>query len=103
LKRCENAPLIAQILTIALLIGSLPVAASPVITPYEAAPAFMLNVCHPLPSFTIGAVSCSLPMLTKCSFERHAIGGDGVMPDFVPATSGRSIGAPDPPPPKSLI
>jgi hypothetical protein len=102
LKRRENAALIAQILTIALLIGSLPVAVSPVIMQHEAAPAFMLNVCHPLPSFTIGAVSCSLPVLTKFSFE-HVIGCDGVMPDFVPASSGRSITAPDPPPPKSLI
>ena len=102
MKRQESAPLIAQIVTIALLIGSLPVATSPVLLAHDSVPAFTLNVCHPLPPFTIRAVSRYLPRLATFSFEQEAA-YQGVMPDFVPAASRRLIAAPDPPPPKSLI
>jgi hypothetical protein len=101
LKRRESASLIAQIVTIALLIGSLPIAASPAILEHDSAPAFTLNVCHPLPSFAAGAVSCCLPVPARFSFEYKA-GHQSVMAEFIPVVSGRESAAPDPPPPKSL-
>jgi hypothetical protein len=102
LKRSEGAPLIAQIVAIALLIGSLPIAASSLIPAHDSAPSFTLNVCHPPPSFTLGAVSCCLPTLARFSFAREA-GHQAVMAEFIPVVAGRAIAAPDPPPPKSLI
>jgi len=102
LKRRENAPLIAQMIMIALLIGSLPIAASPVVMQRETTSAFTLNVCQPLPSFSIGAASCGLPTPPKLSFELEA-GHQDVIAEFLPAVSGREIAAPDPPPPKPLI
>ena len=97
-----NAPLIAQILTIAMLIGSLPIVASPVIVEHDSAPAFTLNVCHPLPSLAAGAASCCLLEPSRFSFENKA-GHRGVMAEFNPVISGRTIAAPDPPPPKPLV
>jgi hypothetical protein len=102
LKRSEGAPLIAQIVAIALLIGSLPIAASSLIPAHDSAPSFTLNVCHPPLSFTIGTASCCLPTLATFSFEREA-GYQAVMAEFIPVVAGRAIAAPDPPPPKSLI
>ena len=91
-----------EILAIALLIGSLPIAASSLIPAHDSAPSITLNVCHPPPSFTLGAVSCCLPTLARVSFPRDA-GYQGVMAEFIPVVAGRAIAAPDPPPPKSLI
>jgi hypothetical protein len=102
LKHREKAFLIAQIMVIALVIGGLPIAASPVIVQRESAPAFTLNICSPLAPYTIGAASCSLPTLDGFSFE-CILEDHGSAPDFIPAGSDRLIPAPDPPPPKSLI
>jgi hypothetical protein len=102
LKHREKAFLIAQIMVIALVIGGLPIAASPVIVQPESAPAFTLNICSPLPSFTLGALSCSLPTLNRFSFE-CIVADHGCAPDFIAAGRDRLIPAPDPPPPKSLI
>jgi hypothetical protein len=87
---------------IALLIGSLPIAASSLIPAHDSAPSFTLNVCHPPPSFTLGAVSCWLPTLFRFSFAPEA-GYQAVMAEFIPVVAGRAIAAPDLPPPKSLI
>jgi hypothetical protein len=102
LKRRENAPLIAQILMIALLLGSLPIAASPIILRHESAPAFTLDICTPLSSFAIGAAAYSLPTLTTFSFAAM-IEHRRLAPDSIPSTADRTIDAPDPPPPKSLV
>ena len=102
LKRRENAPLIAQILMLALLLGSLPIAASPLILRHESAPAFTLDICTPLSSFAIGAAAYSLPTLTTFSFAAM-IEHRRLLPDSIPSTADRTIDAPDPPPPKSLV
>jgi hypothetical protein len=69
---------------------------------HDSVPSFTLNVCHPPPSFTLGAVSCCLPTLAKFSFAPEA-GHQAVMAEFIPVVAGRAIAAPDPPPPKFLI
>jgi hypothetical protein len=101
LKR-ENAPLIAQILVIALLFGSLPIAASPIILHHESVPVFNLDICTPLSSFAIGAAARSLPILSTFSvavmIEHHRL-----VSDSIPSTADRAFDAPDPPPPKSLV
>jgi hypothetical protein len=102
LKRRKNAPLIAQIVVVAILFGALPMAASPAILQHNTAPAFTLNICTPLPSFTYGATSCSLPTMNVFVFE-CALEDRGIAIELTPRIIGRAIEAPDPPPPKSLI
>jgi hypothetical protein len=102
LKRRENAPLIAQILMLALLLGSLPIAASPIILRHESAPAFTLDICTPLSSFAIGAAACSLPTLTTSSFA-VMIEHRRLAHDSIPSAADRAFDAPDPPPPKALV
>jgi hypothetical protein len=102
LKRRENAPLIAQILIIALLAGGLPLAATPTMLHHESPPAFTLDICTPLSSFAIGAAACSLPTLTTFSLA-VMIEHRRLAPDSITSTADRTIDAPDPPPPKSLV
>lgn len=91
----------ARLIVVALLLGSMPLAASPVIGDNESAPAFTLDLCHPLPVFAVSAASCTLAAFTAYSFsvvieER----GSTEASDF--AVSDRAGEAPDPPPPKTL-
>ena len=64
----RHGPLIAQLLVIAVLLGSLPMAASPVLVQPEPAPAFTLDICHPLPVFAVGAASSTLAASVAFSF-----------------------------------
>ena len=102
MNRRENAPLIAQILVMTLLVGGLPMAASPVIVPYQSEPAFTLDICSPLASFALGSASCSLPPLLAFSFP-VAIEDRGTAIESVRAPVDRPLDAPDLPPPKSLV
>jgi hypothetical protein len=102
LNRRQNAPLIAQLLAIALLAGGLPMAASPVIVQHHPGPAFTLDICTPLPSFALGAASCSLAPLPAFSF-RVVIEDHGIAIDSESSQASRALDAPDPPPPKFAI
>jgi len=97
----KNAPLIAQILVIAMIAGGIPMAASPVIVQPQSAPAFTLDICTPLASFAPGTASCTLPPLNSSSF-RVKIEGRGTAIESVQSPVDRPFDAPDPPPPKSL-
>jgi hypothetical protein len=102
LKRRKNAPLIAQIVVIAILFGAMPMAASPAILEHNSAPAFTLNICTPLQSFTRAAASCSLPTMNLFPFE-CPLEDRGIAIGLTPSIVSRAFEAPDPPPPKSLI
>jgi len=102
LNRRQNAPLIAQILVMALLVGGVPMAASPVIVQHQSAPAFTLDICTPLASFALGSASCSLPPLNSSSF-RATIEDRGTAIESVRAPVDRPLDAPDSPPPKSRV
>jgi hypothetical protein len=102
LNRRQNAPLIAQILVIALIAGGIPMAASPVIVQPQSAPAFTLDICMPLASWALGDASCSLPPLSSPSF-RATIEDRGTAVASVRAPADRPLDAPDPPPPKSPV
>jgi hypothetical protein len=93
--------LIARLIVVALLIGSMPMAASPVIGENESAPAFTLDICHPLPVFAVSAASCALAAYTAYSFS-FAIEDRGATETSDFAVIDRASEAPDPPPPKSL-
>jgi len=97
----RHYPLIAQLVVIALLLGSLPIAASPVIVQRDSPPAFTLDICNPIPAFEVGAASCTLPTFTACSFA-CVIEDCGPAPESVLPLLGRANEAPDPPPPKPL-
>jgi hypothetical protein len=101
LKRRQNAALIAQILVMVLLVGGIPIAASPVIVRPQCAPAFTLDICTPLPSFALGAASCSLAPLPAFSFPVVLEDHDTTI-ESGSSRVGRALDAPDPPPPKSL-
>jgi hypothetical protein len=102
LNRRQNAPLIAQLLAIALLAGGLPMAASPVIAQHDSEPAFTLDICTPLPSFALNAASCSLAPLPAFSF-RVVIQDHGMAIDSESSQASRALDAPDPRPPKFVI
>jgi hypothetical protein len=101
LTRRWHGPLIAQLLVVAVLLGSMPMAASPVIVKHEIAPAFTLDICHPLPMLAVGAASCTLVAFTAFSFSM-------VIEDRGPTDASDlpivdlAGEAPDPPPPKTL-
>jgi hypothetical protein len=101
LKRPGIITRIAQTLVVALFFGSMPTAFSPVILQHEAASAFTLNICNPLPS-TLGAGSGSLPTLVAFSFE-CVIEDRGSVAAPIGRKARRAIYTPDPPPPKSLL
>jgi hypothetical protein len=87
---------------VALLLGSLPMAASSVLAQHEPAPAFTLDICHPLPVFAVGAASCALAALSAFSFailieERGATDASNI------AIADRTREAPDPPPPRTPV
>jgi hypothetical protein len=98
----RHSPLIAQLLVVALLLGSMPVAASPVLAERQSAPAFTLDICHPLPAFAVGAASCTLAAFTAFSFS-VAIEKRGPTESSNIAVNDRAGEAPDPPPPKTLV
>jgi len=101
LNRRQNAALIAQILVMALLLGGIPMAANRVIVRPQSAPAFTLDICTPLPSFALGAASCSLAPLPAFSFS-VALEDHATTTEYDSSRVGRTLDAPDPPPPKSL-
>jgi hypothetical protein len=98
----RHGPLIAQLLVVALLLGSLPMAAGPVLAQHDQVPAFTLDICHPLPVFAIGAASCTLAAFTAFSFV-ILIEDRGPTDVSNIAMIDRTGKAPDPPPPKTLV
>jgi hypothetical protein len=86
----------------ALFIGGIPMAASPVIVQPQTAPAFTLDICTPLPSFALGAASCSLPPLPAFAFS-VVIEDHGTAIESGSLQAGRAPDAPDLPPPKPLV
>jgi hypothetical protein len=97
----QNAALLAQILVMALLLGGIPMAASRVIVRPQSAPAFTLDICTPLPSFALGATSCSMAPLPTFSLPVVLEDHDTTI-ESGSSRVGRALDAPDPPPPKSL-
>lgn len=97
----RHRPLIAQLLVVALLIGSLPMAASPVLAGPESTPAFTLDICHPLPAFAVAAAACTLAAFTAYSFS-IVIEDRGPTEISSPAALDRAGEAPDPPPPRKI-
>jgi hypothetical protein len=93
--------LIAQLLVVALLLGSMPMAASPVIAEHESAPAFTLDICHPLPVLAVSAASCTLAEFTGFSFSIVIEDRGATEASDVPVID-RAGEAPEPPPPKTL-
>jgi hypothetical protein len=100
LNRRQHRPLIAQLLVIAILLASLPMAASPAITERKSGPAFTLDICHPLPTLEAGTGSCTLAALTADSYS-VALEDRGPTEIADLAGIGRADEAPDPPPPET--
>ena len=93
--------LIAQVLVFAVLVGSIPIAASPVIGGHKSGPAFTLDICDPLPVFTAGGATCTLPSFTEFLFSIVIVDrGPAEAANF--AVIDRVSEAPDLPPPKTL-
>jgi hypothetical protein len=97
----RHGPLIAQLLVAMLLLGSMPMAASPVVYERESTPSITLAICHPLSVFATGAASCALAAFTGYSFsivseDRDPTEASGLV------VIDRASEAPDPPPPKAL-
>lgn len=92
--------LIAVLLVAALLIGSMPMAASAVLGG-ETAPVYTLDICHPLPVFAVSAASCALAASSAYSYS-VAIEDYGAPEISNFAVVDRDSEAPDPPPPKPL-
>jgi hypothetical protein len=92
---------IAQALVFAMLVGSIPVAASPVIGGHKSGPAITLDICDPLPVFAAGGAACTLPSFTEFSFS-VTIADRGPAEAVDVAVIDRGTEAPDPPPPKTL-
>jgi hypothetical protein len=84
------------------LLGSMPMAASPVLGQRESTPAFTLDICHPLPAFAVGTASCALAAFTAFSFS-IVIEDRGPTDASNIAIVDRASEAPDPPPPKTLV
>jgi hypothetical protein len=94
-------PLIAQLLVVAILLGGMPLAASPVLAPHQSTPEFMPDICHPLQAFAPGAASWTLSAFTAYSFLL-VIEDRGHTEVSTIAIADRVGEAPDPPPPKPL-
>jgi hypothetical protein len=90
-----------QLLVVALLLGSMPMAASEIIAEHEPTPAFTLDICHPLPVFAVSAASCTLAAFTGFSFS-IVIEKRGPTEASEPPVIDRAGDAPEPPPPKTL-
>jgi hypothetical protein len=97
----RHSQLIARLIVVALLVGSMPIAASPVIGETESAPAFTLDICHPVPVFAVTAASCALATQTACTFS-FVIEDRGATEASDFAVIDRASETPDPPPPKSF-
>jgi len=97
----RHGPLLAQLLVVALLIGSLPMAASPVIAEHESTPAFTLDICHPLAAFVVGTASCTLAAFAAYSFSIVIDVSVGPQPSEITGID-RAGEAPDTPPPKMI-
>jgi hypothetical protein len=97
----RHRALIAQLIAVALLVGSMPMAASPVLSEQKSTPAFTLDICHLLPAFALGAASCTLAAVTAYSFS-IMIEDRGRLAATNTAVADRIGEAPDPPPPKPL-
>lgn len=86
---------------VALLIGSMPMAANTVIVEHESTPAFSLDICHPLPTFAVGTASCTLSAFTAYSFS--ILIEDRGSTEITDITGiDRAGEAPDTPPPKII-
>jgi hypothetical protein len=101
LTRRWHGRLIAQLLLVAVLLGSMPMAASSVIAKHEIEPAFTLDICHPLPMLAVGAASCTLVAFTAFSFSMVIENRGPTDASDLPIVD-LAGEAPDPPPPKTL-
>jgi hypothetical protein len=97
----RHGPLIAQVLVVALLLGSMPMAASPLLAEHDSTPVFMLSICHPLPVLAVSATACTLAVFTAFSFSIVIEERGPTEASDLPVIDHASE-APDPPPPKTL-
>jgi hypothetical protein len=102
LKRQRDcSAMVAQALIVALLVGGLPLLSGVIITRTEGAPAFTLNICHPLPGLNHGSGFSAVPLVDgPPALDKPSPRGaadDSQTPPVIRASE-----APDPPPPKLL-
>jgi hypothetical protein len=91
----------AAALVLALFVGGLPPLSGVTITGAEGAPAFTLDICHPLPGINHGVAFSAFPLgHILCSIDRPL--PSGAAPELRAPLVIRASEAPDPPPPKSL-
>jgi hypothetical protein len=99
LKIVRRPRLVAQMLIVTLLVGGSPVFSGVIVQP--SAPAFTLDICHPMPGVdrSCGGISLAAPlpsrMLTPALTKR------GASSDSYPSWRSRPDEAPNPPPPKT--
>ena len=93
-------PLVAWALTVAILIGGLPMLTGVVVIS-DSKPALTLDACHPLggASYNLDLGQGEAPLIpTRIIAQLPAQSGEA--PEFVAPFSPQSSNAPDPPPPK---
>ncbi len=83
-----------------LLIGGLPALSGVIITRTEGAPAFTLNICHPIPGLNHGSGFSAVPLVDgPPAVEKPSPRGTNDEAQAAPVL--RTSDAPDPPPPKT--
>jgi len=97
-SRSQYSPL-ALLIAAALFVASMPVAVNAL--PPNGAPAFTLDICHPLQPFDTGSVRCDLPPLLRWPIT-HELPTSGIVNEQLTTVTTRAAEAPDPPPPKFL-
>jgi hypothetical protein len=100
-RHSECSAVMAQALIMALLVGALPLLSGVIITRTQGAPAFTLNICHPLPGLNHGSGFSAVPLVeAQPALDKPSPRGaadDSRTPPVICASE-----APDPPPPKLL-
>jgi hypothetical protein len=101
LKSLRRPRLVAQILIVTLLVGGSPVFSGVIVEP--SAPAFTLDICHPMPGVdrSFGGISLAAPLPSR--MLAPALTERGASSDSYPLWRSRPDEAPSTPPPKAPV
>jgi hypothetical protein len=97
-RQRDLSALIAESLTIALFVGGMPLLSGVTLMVNHGAPAFTLDICHPLPGVNHSSGFFAVPLVSGPAVQRPFLFGPALKSQtpFVI----RESEAPDPPPPK---
>jgi hypothetical protein len=97
-RRALTSPALAGVLSVALLMGGLPMLSGLVLAP-DSKPAFTLDICQPIGGVTHTFSSSEAPLIPALPIA-YTLQESGVADEFVIQLSSRLGEAPNPPPPE---